>query len=44
MSLLPPRLVAEEIPPLTFDGFSLNQQSLLASFMTEWTAMGAMFR
>lgn len=44
MSLLPSRLVAEEIPPLTFDGFSLNQQSLLASFMTEWTAMGAMFR
>ena len=44
MSLLPPTPVQKEIPPLTFDGFPLNQESLIKRFAAEWTTTGAMFR
>ena len=44
MSLLPPRLVQDEIPPLTFDGFALDQRLVFERFTAEWTTMGTMFR
>jgi len=43
MSVLPMPLVGE-IPPLAFEGFSLNQNLLFERFATEWTTAGAMFR
>ena len=44
MSLLPPRLVQDKIPPLTFDGFALDQRLVFERFTAEWTTMGTMFR
>jgi len=44
MSLLPPRLVQDEIPSLTFDGFALDQRLVFERFTAEWTTMGTMFR
>ena len=44
MSLLPPSLIQQEVPPIEFEGFSLNQCSLLERFAVEWSTMGAMFR
>ncbi|MCU1337507.1 MAG: response regulator receiver protein [Bryobacterales bacterium] len=44
MSLLAAPLIAPEIPPLIFDGFSVDQESLIKRFAIEWTAAGVMFR
>jgi HD-like signal output (HDOD) protein len=44
MSLLPAPPLQREVPPLAFDGFSVNQASLIERFAIEWTAAGAMFR
>jgi HD-like signal output (HDOD) protein len=33
-----------EIPPLAFEGFTLDQKLLIESFAAEWTTTGAMFR
>jgi hypothetical protein len=43
MSLLPAPPV-KEIPPLTFEGFPLDQETLFERFAAEWTTTGAMFR
>ncbi len=44
MSLLPAPPIEKEVPPLTFEGFSLDQDSLFERFAVEWTSAGAMFR
>jgi HD-like signal output (HDOD) protein len=44
MSLLPASFVESEIPPIAFDGFSLDQGLLIDRFAAEWTTTGAMFR
>jgi HD-like signal output (HDOD) protein len=44
MSLLPPPLIQEEIPPIEFEGFYVDQRSLLERFAVEWSTMSAMFR
>jgi HD-like signal output (HDOD) protein len=44
MSLLPAPPQGNEIPPLEFEGFPLDQRLLFARFAAEWTAAGAMFR
>ena len=44
MSLLPAPPLQKEVPPLVFDGFSLNQESLFERFVVEWKTAGAMFR
>jgi HD-like signal output (HDOD) protein len=44
MSLLPAPPLEKEFPPLAFDGFSLDQASLIQRFAAEWTTMGALFR
>jgi HD-like signal output (HDOD) protein len=43
MSLLPAPPMGE-IPRLTFEGFSLDQEQLIERFAAEWTTAGAMFR
>jgi HD-like signal output (HDOD) protein len=44
MSLLPAPPVQQEVPPLEFDGFSLDQGVLIERFTQEWTTTGALFR
>jgi HD-like signal output (HDOD) protein len=44
MSLLPAPPIQREVPPLVFDGFSLDEESLIERFAVEWTTAGAMFR
>ncbi|MBZ5636702.1 MAG: HDOD domain-containing protein [Acidobacteriia bacterium] len=44
MSLLPAPPLRNEIPPLAFDGFPLDQGLLIERFTAEWTTTGAMFR
>jgi HD-like signal output (HDOD) protein len=44
MSLLAPPPIQQEVPPLEFDGFSLDQAVLIQRFTQEWTTTGAMFR
>jgi len=44
MSLLPGPPLQKDIPPLTFDGFPLDQPSLFERFAVEWTSTGVMFR
>jgi HDOD domain-containing protein len=44
MSLMPPSLIRQEIPPLAFEGFSIDQKLLMERFAAEWISMGAMFR
>jgi len=43
MSLLPAPPLQKEIPPLAFDGFPVDQESLFERFAVEWTTTGAMF-
>ena len=44
MSLLPATAVRAEILALAFDGFPVDQMSLVARFAEEWTTTGAVFR
>jgi len=44
MSLLPAPPLQKEVPQLTFEGFSLDQEALIDRFAVEWTTAGAMFR
>jgi len=44
MSVLPAPPIQQEMPPLHFDGFSLDQEVLIARFAQEWKATGALFR
>ncbi|HSP66750.1 MAG TPA: HDOD domain-containing protein [Bryobacteraceae bacterium] len=43
MSLLPPPLLQQEIPPLAFDGFRIDQKLVFERFAAEWSTMGHMF-
>lgn len=44
MSLLPAPPTQQNIPPLVFDGFPLDQEALFERFAMEWMTTGAMFR
>ena len=44
MSLLAAPPQGNGIPPLEFEGFPLDQDSLIERFAVEWTAAGSMFR
>ncbi len=44
MSVLPAPPIVREVPPLVFDGFPLDQESLFERFAVEWMSTGAMFR
>jgi HD-like signal output (HDOD) protein len=44
MSVLPPPAIPQEVPPLTFEGFPVDQTLLFERFAAEWTTTGAMFR
>jgi hypothetical protein len=44
MSLLPAPPLQRDVPPLAFDGFSVDQASLFERFAIEWTTTGSMFR
>jgi HD-like signal output (HDOD) protein len=44
MSLLPAPPQVNEIPPIAFEGFSLDQGLLIDRFAAEWKTAGAMFR
>jgi len=43
MSLLPIPADQQEVPPLAFDGFTVDQETLIERFTAEWTTVGAMF-
>ena len=44
MSLLPAPPIGGEIPSIVFEGFPLNQRSLIERFAAEWTTAGALYR
>lgn len=44
MSLLPAPPIQREVPPLAFEGFSVDEETLIDRFAVEWTSAGAMFR
>ena len=44
MSLLPAPPIGNEIPPLAFEGFDLDQGALIERFAAEWTTAGALYR
>ncbi len=44
MSLLPAPPQGNEIPPIAFEGFSLDQGLLIERFAAEWTTAGALYR
>jgi HD-like signal output (HDOD) protein len=44
MSLLPAPPQGNEIPPLVFEGFPLDQGLLIERFAAEWTTAGALYR
>ena len=44
MSLLAAPPQGNEIPPIAFEGFPLDQALLIERFAAEWTTTGAMFR
>jgi len=44
MSVLPPPPLQNDVPPLAFEGFSLDQGVVFERFAAEWTTAGAMFR
>lgn len=44
MSLLPAPPQGNEIPPIAFEGFPLDQGLLIERFTAEWTTTGAVFR
>lgn len=44
MSLLPAPPLGKDVPRLTFDGFSVDQEALIERFAVEWTTAGALFR
>jgi HD-like signal output (HDOD) protein len=44
MSLLPAPPTGNEIPPIAFEGFPLDQGLLIERFAAEWTTAGAIFR
>ena len=44
MSLFPAPPMEQEVPPLAFEGFAVDQELLIERFAVEWTSTGAMFR